>query len=62
MSIASQYIRGAKAKAVLPPEMSGVMMITKGFVNNAISERVLSVDTVPMATEVISESVVVTVT
>lgn len=61
MSIASQYVRGAAAKAVLPPEMSGVMMITKGVVNNAISEKV-TVSTTKTATDTISESVLVTIT
>jgi len=60
MSIASQYVRGAKkAAGVLPPVLCGVMSITKGFLPEVINESP-TISTAPTATESISESVEVT--
>ena len=60
MSIASQYIRGAKVVVPLPPAYSGVLGIKGRCANPKISEAA-TVSTTPSATEAISESVTVTV-
>jgi len=48
-------------KVVLPPALSGVMSIVRGFATPGISESV-TVSTTPTASESISETVEVTVT
>lgn len=61
MSVASQYIRGKGKMMYLPPAKSGIMAVIDGVSNPTISESI-SVSTTPMATESISETVVVGVT
>jgi len=61
MSIASQYLRGAKVLAPLPPAYSGILGVSGRCSNPTISESAM-VSTTPSATETISESANVTVT